>query len=1405
MSLQTSCPHCQKLFTLPDKLFGKRIKCKHCGGVFRVGGGEVEPASEDFDANAASAATQPGLQASPDHGGSQRQMPGAARMDGLNRTEIEGMGETALPPEPNYFSADTAADAPTDLTSGDTHTDAISSGDTVSDATPGAMNMGEPELTSGDTVNDAFAPLGGPTEPGNEPVPTADHAAETAAEIPADESESLGPKGKLAGKGKLPGKGKFPAKGKKETKSLDKKEAPLPGKGKLPAGRKAPVEATNSGKKKGSKAPLLLVLLILFLLADVALIMYVPQVRALVKLDQNDFVNEMAAKINAPNTKTKPTIDTAANPTPDQPKPEEPKPDQPKPDQPKPDQPKPEEPKPDQPKPDQPKPDKPKDDGYAETGYEHLRTCKPGLWAAMESKTVMPGTESVMFQRYTFLRVEGDEAVLIAENFTAATGRVGDATEMRLALKFKKTEGDAPKPETESKIEKGEETLTLGGKEYPCRWVQTTTTKDGVESVSKVWIAKNKISDPAIGLAGGGLGMLRIDFKSGDMTSRTELLASGTESDAFMLPGSTVEVPKPDSAKPDQPKPDEPKPDDEWVEVVTPGATWLRGCVKGDWILHENTSTVADAETKSYTRYVFDGLDGDDALIVGESIAVGQEPYAMPVQRISTVDKVTRVKKSGPTEAPKPAVSEENLNINGRDFLCDVTTFERDGTTSKTWTVKTKTDPRMIGLGLGGYAMLQSSSESAAFKSMMKTMAFGAAEDDYKKLLPAPAVEAPKPDEPKPDQPKPEDELVDLVTPSPYKHLRDLEPGDWLLMEEDIKGHMLEDKVYVLLKFKGLEGDIATVSVETVKYVTGRDAQTSKEDLQLNTADDLRKVKRSELPEKKEEPAPSEETLTINGKEFACFVVSLEGEEVTRVWTPKTRSDPRMIGLAGRQKLIGTGAVKIEVKAGEVRFLALVNKWGTALEAAEIPAGPKPTVEGPKPDEPKPDQPKPEDEFVEVNIPGAKWLADCKEGDWVIVENHTKGQGFEQKAWMRYVFIRLDGEDAILSAEMHMADGSSQPGVESRVRVTDRVERVKKADIKEPPKTETGDETLSLAGREFGCTWTKLTTEGGYLVQSWTVKDKSDPRMIGLAGGGWGGVKSTMHGESSGTDTVVTLIAFGTKEDDFNSKLPKPAVETPKPDEPKPDQPKPDEPKPDVEGPKPDEPKPDQPKPDEPKLPEARVEKPDQPAKLPENKWPAYEPKKPAEAKFGKPNDFFNEDLSNPRYDWGWLPAGTRLVKGTPDVNGAIEVDANSSFHLGASVSDCEVRLTIWRNMSDDDRNKTGSDSKGYEVHLRWTDASNYSALQIRADGYYRIIKVGGGKTTTLVGDSKGGYLPIPRWDKNADYDTLVVTVRKDFIGGTFNGHRLNTTSEAGSGTGSVGIRSTNGLALAIEKIDVNE
>jgi hypothetical protein len=332
-------------------------------------------------------------------------------------------------------------------------------------------------------------------------------------------------------------------------------------------------------------------------------------------------------------------------------------------------------------------------------------------------------------------------------------------------------------------------------------------------------------------------------------------------------------------------------------------------------------------------------------------------------------------------------------------------------------------------------------------------------------------------------------------------------------------------------------------------------------------------------------------------------------------------------------------------------------------------------------------------------------------------------------------------------------------------------------------------------------------------MKIWVVKDLNDPRMIGLANCGSGYIQTTMHGESSGTDSNSKLVAFGTGTDDYKSHLPKPVVEQPKPDEPKPDQPKPDEPKPDqpkpdqphVENPKPDQPKPDQPKPDQPKLPDPKVEKPDQPTKMPESKWPAYEPKRPAEAKFGQPKDYFNEDFNNPKYEWNWLPAGVRLAKGTPDTNGALEMDANSSFHFNGSVSDCEVRMTLWRDMNDADREKTGSESKGYEVLFRWADATNYCSLQIRSDGFYRIIKVGGGKATVLVGDNKGGYLPIPRWNKDLDYDNIVLTVRKDFVGASFNGNRLGTSNEAGSGSGNVGVRTFNGLKAAIEKLDVNE
>ncbi len=80
-----------------------------------------------------------------------------------------------------------------------------------------------------------------------------------------------------------------------------------------------------------------------------------------------------------------------------------------------------------------------------------------------------------------------------------------------------------------------------------------------------------------------------------------------------------------------------------------------------------------------------------------------------------------------------------------------------------------------------------------------------------------------------------------------------------------------------------------------------------------------------------------------------------------------------------------------------------------------------------------------------------------------------------------------------------------------------------------------------------------------------------------------------------------------------------------------------------------------------------------------------------------------------------------------------------------------------------------------------------------------------GGTAKVLVGDSKGGYLAIPRWNKDLDSDSIVLTVRKDFVGASFNGYRLGTSNEAGGSAGHVGVRTFNGQKAAIEKLDVNE
>jgi hypothetical protein len=164
-----------------------------------------------------------------------------------------------------------------------------------------------------------------------------------------------------------------------------------------------------------------------------------------------------------------------------------------------------------------------------------------------------------------------------------------------------------------------------------------------------------------------------------------------------------------------------------------------------------------------------------------------------------------------------------------------------------------------------------------------------------------------------------------------------------------------------------------------------------------------------------------------------------------------------------------------------------------------------------------------------------------------------------------------------------------------------------------------------------------------------------------------------------------------------------------------------------------------------------------------------------------------------------------KYVRGGPAKPGAIEVAADKSFRLSGDVADGEIRASIWRNMAGVDPNATGANVKSYEIQFRYQGANNYHALQMRSDGYYRIIKVAGGKTTTLVGTSSGGYLPLPGWDRDNEYDDVLLVFRGTHVTGTFNGKRLSSSSEAGEGAGKVAIRSVNGMNMGIEKLSVDE
>ena len=154
---------------------------------------------------------------------------------------------------------------------------------------------------------------------------------------------------------------------------------------------------------------------------------------------------------------------------------------------------------------------------------------------------------------------------------------------------------------------------------------------------------------------------------------------------------------------------------------------------------------------------------------------------------------------------------------------------------------------------------------------------------------------------------------------------------------------------------------------------------------------------------------------------------------------------------------------------------------------------------------------------------------------------------------------------------------------------------------------------------------------------------------------------------------------------------------------------------------------------------------------------------------------------------------------------GALEIGSNKGFQSLGNISSGEIRLKVWRDMDEADTRNTGDGSKGYDVVFRYTNASNYCALQIRGDGFYRILRVSNGVPKALVGDNKGGFLPIPRWDRDSLYDDVVVTFSDETVSASFNGHKLLSSNKAGTGSGKIGVSTNNGLKIAVEKMSVDE
>ncbi|MEE9311320.1 MAG: hypothetical protein V3V10_02800, partial [Planctomycetota bacterium] len=277
MPLATDCPECGNEFVLPDHLFGKRIKCKNCAAVFRVGGASAPPEHDDFDSSDAGSQTQIDAPVQEDIGSEILARPGVS-----NPTEVPGGPDqfaTEAPSGPTNF-AETVMPASTptgDETVQDTAQGNFAEtwdGDTKQDSQSydnDAVDGLKPSYDSGDTVADGIMASDEPVTdfPSSAEIPegiadvtvsdeyadaVADDLADAEAEIDYDAEVNKGNKPKLPGKGSLPGKGTLPGKGSLPGKGVLSGKGTFPGKGGLPGKGALPVKGAGKAALPGKAA-----------------------------------------------------------------------------------------------------------------------------------------------------------------------------------------------------------------------------------------------------------------------------------------------------------------------------------------------------------------------------------------------------------------------------------------------------------------------------------------------------------------------------------------------------------------------------------------------------------------------------------------------------------------------------------------------------------------------------------------------------------------------------------------------------------------------------------------------------------------------------------------------------------------------------------------------------------------------------------------------------------------------------------------------------------------------------------------------------------------------------------------------------------------------------------------------